>query len=46
MSEPQMPEWVILISTSDSSQGLGSYSFQTMWPSAALGSSPIQPSNL
>lgn len=45
-SEPQMPECVTLMSTSVSSHGFGSYSFQTILPSTDDGSRPIQPSNL
>jgi len=43
---PHTPQCVILISMSDSAQGLGVYSFQTRFPWTDEGSSPSQPLNL
>jgi hypothetical protein len=45
-SVPHMPQWVTRMSTSVSSQGLGSKGPQTIFPSAAELSTPCQPSNL
>lgn len=46
MSEPQMPQCEILMSTSFSVHFLGSYSPHCMLPSTDLASSPSQPWNL
>ena len=44
--EPQMPVWVMAMSTSSSVQGLGVKGCQTMLPFMAEGSWATQPSNL
>jgi hypothetical protein len=45
MSDPQMPQCEILMSTSMALNGLGSKEDQVMLPSAALLSRPSQPWN-